>query len=46
MEHLRQQNDQQKSLNKMVGAENTLLGSEKRKKFEKGNKKNITLLKM
>ena len=40
MEHLRQQNGQEKSLSKMVGAENTLLGSEKRKKLEKGNKKN------
>ena len=38
MEHLRQQNGQEKSLSKMVGAENTRLG--KRKKLEKGNKKN------
>ena len=46
MEQSREQNALKKTLNRVLGAENTLLDSEKRKEIEKDKKEKITLLKI
>ena len=45
MEQLRQQNAQEKNLNRILGAEETLLDLENRKQFKKGEEREDNIIK-